>query len=306
MVPEKGEMRKLILLLIAIILGACSGTFAGNDLETVANFEEGSSFYDLTYGAKLINSAQDPNRVKYDPRYTKQELDTAVNTLADTDSMLQSSTSLASLESAVGEATLGTETAIPALNFADYLTYLMLQHQLGYLTQAELNQRIIQIQNQMPQLYNQQQYTSIANQRFQQVITQLGPLQPPLTLAQFIANSPPIQGLSPEQQIAAYNNGYLPGYQQYVAAPYTTNVNNLMNQTLTGNWTTTSLTQAQINANYPSYTNSWWAQYNGQVAQLPQPPIIDQAAYDAQNAQTNLEHQQTYPLTHPTDSARNY
>lgn len=278
-------MKKLILLLIMILLAAAWSAYASEELDNVIAAEEGSAYFDPTYGAKLISGAQTSDNGEYEVKLTKEEQDSIRSLLAAETGASDGSTTLAlaDLRSAIGEANLTATDAVTTISFADYLSYLMLMHGRGFLTQNEINQRITTIQNQMPQLYNPQTYTTLVNQQSQTIQNQIGPAPVAMTLGQFAA-LPQNAGLPPELISSGYNNGYLPGFQQYVAAPYWTQFDTRMDQSFVGNWTT-PLTQDVINSNYQTFSTNWWNNYNGQVAQIPQPPIESQASYDARNAQ---------------------
>lgn len=111
-------MKRLVLLVIIMVLGISRAAIAGEDLDYLVNAEEGSSYYDLTYGAKLIGASQN-TRERYEPQYTKEELANRLTMTADTDT--GSATSLAALRAAVGEGTLGTSaitaTAIETISY---------------------------------------------------------------------------------------------------------------------------------------------------------------------------------------------
>jgi len=66
-------MKKLIFLFTMIVLAITGIVFAGNDLETVANFEEGSSFYDMSIGNRLL-SPENIENTGYIPTNNKYNL----------------------------------------------------------------------------------------------------------------------------------------------------------------------------------------------------------------------------------------
>lgn len=123
-------MKRLIFLLIMIVLGSSWIAIAGEDLDNLVNAEEGSTYFDLTYGAKLIGAAQqDPERGKHNPEYTKEELEkTRQMIMNEASANADTNIALAALGSSVGQAQLGSgidtsyadaaaDAAVSAINF---------------------------------------------------------------------------------------------------------------------------------------------------------------------------------------------
>jgi len=152
-------MKKLILVLIMILLAVSAKALAGEDLETVANFEEGSSFYDMDYGVKIIAGAQGTKNInaegKYKPGYTEQELKNIELAAVDTAGGSVTA-SMGGMQRAVGEAMLGSGLAAVPVNEAitaptsfPYEFYVLLEQSHGHLTEAQYQAAIDGIPNQI-------------------------------------------------------------------------------------------------------------------------------------------------------------
>ena len=123
---SEDKMKRLVLLVIIMVLGISRAAIAGEDLDNLVNAEEGSTYFDLTYGAKLIGAAQqDPERGKHNPEYTKEELEkTRQMIMNEASANSDTNIALAALGSSVGQAQLGSiidtrgaDAAVAAINF---------------------------------------------------------------------------------------------------------------------------------------------------------------------------------------------
>jgi len=278
-------VKKLIFLFTMIVLATSGYVLAGNDLETVANFEEGSSYYDMNYGAKIIAGAQGTQNIyaegKYKPGYTEQELKNIELAAVDTAGGSVTA-SMGGMQRAFGEAMLGsginsvpTEaiTALPSLPWEYYVSTHYPQ-----LTPEMYAQRVANVPN---------------------VMIAANPMYRQTSLDQF---NTVVMNAQAEAMNRGYNIGDFVNYRllcQYAPTQY-------------WSWPGMPTTpySGVITDTYSSYLSGWQNVHDSFVAQIPQPTLLDQMPYYEWLRQQDEAHKQqdaqAFRQTHPMDSARNY
>jgi len=314
-------MKKLVFLVIMILLGSSWVAIAGEDLETVANFEEGSSFYDMTYGAKIIAGAQGTNNIntveKYKPGYTEQELKNIELAAADI-SGGSVTTGLAGMQRAVGEAMLGSSigevpreaiTALPSFPWEFYISDAgtAIPHpSFRQLALTMYNQAVANVPTQMTQTDPKLRQAPLIEFNYLVVQTQ----------AEVQRMCPSCQWNSIATAITdKINMTYHPMTQYYYWPPQITrdviqyNYDNVYKPA----WNAVKTTY-EDQLWYPNYNYSNMASinqvYNTYLQYSTDPHVMGQMEYYADHNAQNQAHlqqdAQAYIQKHPMDSASNY
>ena len=314
-------MKKLIFLSTMILLAILGYAFAGEDLETVANFEEGSSFYDLTYGAKIIAGAQGTQNIyaegKYKPGYTEQELKNIELAAVDTAGGSVTA-SMGGMQRAFGEAMLGsginsvpTEaiTALPSMPWEFYISDAgtAIPHpSFRQLALTMYNQAVANVPTQMTQTDPKLREAPL--REFNYLVVQ--------TQAEVQRMCPSCQWNSIATAITdKINMTYHPMTQQYYWPPQITSsvIQSNYDYVYKPAWNAVYNTYVD-QLWYPNYNYSNMASinqvYNTYLQYSTDPHVMGQMEYYADHNAQNQAHlqqdAQAYRQAHPMDSASNY